>query len=84
MASGSSTRPSIKCYEFQEKLGAGNYATVFKAIRKDDKEVVAIKCVEQNALSKTFVDNILSEISILKKLKHPNIVDMLDFLWDDK
>ena len=84
MAAGISKRPSINSYEFQEKLGAGNYATVFKAIKRDNKEIYAIKVVEQSSLSKTAVDNIITEIALLKRLKHPNIIDMMDFLWDDK
>lgn len=30
--------PKITDYEFNEKLGAGSYANVFRAIKKDTKE----------------------------------------------
>lgn len=30
------------------------------------------------------VDNIITEISLLKKLKHQHIVEMKDFLWDER
>ncbi|GAB6019905.1 Serine/threonine-protein kinase ulk3 [Chamberlinius hualienensis] len=70
---------------FTDKLGQGSYAVVYKAYasKGDRREVVAIKCVEKNSLNKSATENLLTEISILKKLKHDHIVQMLDFLWDD-
>ena len=38
----------------------------------------------KSKLSPTTIDNLITEISLLKKLKHPHIVEMKDFLWDDK
>lgn len=49
-----------------------------------EKEYLAIKCVDKSKLSKTAVDNIITEIRLLKTLKHEHIVEMKDFLWDDK
>jgi len=53
-------------------------------LQTGDRAVVAIKCVEKAKLSPTTVENLLTEIALLKKLKHPNIVEMKDFQWDDK
>lgn len=47
-------------------------------------EALAIKCVDKSKLSKTAVDNIITEIRLLKALKHPHIVEMKEFLWDEK
>ncbi|XP_074651945.1 serine/threonine-protein kinase ULK3-like isoform X2 [Tubulanus polymorphus] len=76
----------MKDYVFAEKLGSGTYATVYKAFRKDlsRREVVAVKCVEKSSLTKSSTENLLTEIEILKKLKHANIVQLIDFQWDDK
>lgn len=80
-----STVPRIPNYIFAEKIGSGNYAEVYKAYRKGQmREVVAVKCVLQSSLSKSALNNLESEIKILKKLKHEHIVQMLDFVWDDK
>lgn len=67
-----------------ERIGSGSYATVYRAMKKATKEIYAIKCVEKASLSKTAVDNIITEISLLKKLKHRHIVEMKDFLWDER
>ncbi|XP_055606037.1 serine/threonine-protein kinase ULK3 [Uranotaenia lowii] len=77
-------KPNISEYQMLEKIGSGSYASVFRALKKASREIVAIKCVEKSSLSKTAVDNIVTEISLLKKLKHEHIVEMRDFLWDDR
>ncbi|CAL1261944.1 unnamed protein product [Larinioides sclopetarius] len=76
--------PSLPGFIFTEKLGKGSYATVYKAYRTGDtREVVAIKCVLKSTMTKSSVENIITEISILKKVKHPNIVELKDFQWDN-
>ncbi|XP_071873252.1 unc-51 like kinase 3 homolog Aduk isoform X2 [Bombus fervidus] len=76
--------PSVSDYSLLEKIGAGSYATVYKAFKKDGcREVVAIKCVDKSSLSKSAIDNIVTEIYLLKILRHENIVEMRDFFWDE-
>uniref|UniRef100_A0A336MW35 Serine/threonine-protein kinase ULK3 n=1 Tax=Culicoides sonorensis TaxID=179676 RepID=A0A336MW35_CULSO len=76
---------SIHDYEFHEKLGAGTYATVYRATKSITGEVCAIKCIERSKLScQAAEDNIITEIKLLKTLKHKHIVEMKDFLWDKK
>ena len=76
--------PILKDYAFTEKLGSGSYGAVYKAHRKSGaRDVVAIKCVKKSNLSKGEVDNIVTEISLLKKLKNDFIVEMVDFSWDN-
>jgi len=74
---------SLKEYNFSDKLGSGTYGAVYKACRKSGtRQVVAIKCVQKSNLSKLETDSIVAEISILKKLKHDFIVEMINFNWD--
>ena len=76
--------PSSSDYCLLEKIGSGSYATVYKAFKKDGcREVVAIKCVDKSTLSKSAIDNLVTEINLLKILKHEHIVEMRDFFWDD-
>ena len=42
--------------------------------------MVAIKCVLKTSLNKKSTENLLTEIELLKKLKHEHIVELKDFL----
>jgi len=49
--------------------------------RCDAPEVVAVKCLSKKTLNKVTVDRLLTEITLMKEeLKHPHIVQMVDFL----
>ncbi|XP_072881620.1 serine/threonine-protein kinase ULK3 isoform X1 [Hemitrygon akajei] len=75
--------PKLQEFILTEKLGSGSYATVYKAYRKvNNREVVAIKCVSKKSLNKASVENLLTEIEILKTVEHPHIVQLKDFQWD--
>ena len=61
----------------KDKLGEGAFGSVRLGINKQTGEKVAIKILEKNKLSR-YQDKIRleREIDILKKLKHPNIVQL--------
>ena len=60
-----------------------NASKLFQVYKKvGAREVFAVKCVPRAKLRQCEMDSIVSEISMLKKLKHPNIVQMEDFAWD--
>ena len=40
---------------------------------------VAIKCIKKKSLSKRGADNLITEIQVLKDLKHRHIVQLHDF-----
>ena len=44
------------------------------------REVVAIKCILKSTLNKASTENLLTEIELLKNLKHQHIVALKDFL----
>ncbi|XP_052900602.1 serine/threonine-protein kinase ULK3 [Anopheles moucheti] len=71
-------------YKLLERLGSGTYAIVYRAMKKTTKEILAVKVMAKSKLSHSAMDNIISEISLLKRLKHRHIVEMRDFLWDDE
>ena len=45
----------------------------------DEREVVAIKCVTKASLNRASTENLLTEIELLKTLKHEHIVELKDF-----
>ncbi|XP_073966643.1 unc-51 like kinase 3 homolog Aduk [Choristoneura fumiferana] len=79
--------PKIEGYVVTEKLGTGSYSTVYKGYTKvGARTVVAVKCVDKARVkhSGSAVDNLVTEIRLLKTLTHPHIVQMREFTWDDK
>ncbi|MCI4378989.1 hypothetical protein PGIGA_G00222530 [Pangasianodon gigas] len=77
--------PRLADFLLTEKLGSGTYATVYKAYRKtDNREAVAVKVVSKKSLNKASMENLLTEIEILKTVRHPHIVQLKDFQWDSE
>ncbi|XP_032528392.2 serine/threonine-protein kinase ULK3-like isoform X1 [Danaus plexippus] len=79
--------PKIDGYVVTEKLGSGSYSTVYKAYTKvGARSVVAVKCVDKSRVkhSGAAIDNLITEIRLLKTLRHPHIVHMKEFTWDAK
>ncbi len=75
--------PRMDDFVLSEKLGKGTYATVFKGYRKgNNREIVAVKCIDRRTLSKTSGENLIREIEILKGIHHDHIVKLKDFQWD--
>lgn len=48
------------------------------------KEFVAVKVVEQARLSDRGKDDIITEIRVMRMLKHEHIVEMKDYIYDVK
>ena len=46
------------------------------------RETVAIKCILKSSLNRVSKENLLTEIELLKLLKHDHIVELKDFEWD--
>ncbi|XP_030375945.1 serine/threonine-protein kinase ULK3 [Scaptodrosophila lebanonensis] len=76
--------PRITDFDILEKLGVGSYATVYKARHKKQRSYHAIKYVEMSTLSQSSRENLITEIRLLRDLKHKYIVTLQDFFWDDK
>lgn len=48
-------------------------------VQGDNREVVAVKVVGKKTLNKVSMENLLTEIEILKTVRHPHIVQLKDF-----
>merc|ERR1711916_227160 len=64
-----------KKYKLGKDLGSGNFAVVKLASRRDTGEKVAIKIINK-ALCEGKEEMIETEVAILRKVDHPNIVGM--------
>uniref|UniRef100_A0A914V2D7 Protein kinase domain-containing protein n=1 Tax=Plectus sambesii TaxID=2011161 RepID=A0A914V2D7_9BILA len=65
-------------FEFKDVLGTGAFSKVFLAEYKtDERNLVAIKCIDKKAL-KGKEESLENEIKVLRKLRHPNIVQLYE------
>ncbi|XP_077180231.1 cyclin-dependent kinase-like 1 [Paroedura picta] len=65
-------------YEKISKIGEGSYGVVFKCRNKDTGQVVAIKKFLESEDDPVIKKIALREIRMLKQLKHPNLVNLLE------
>ncbi|KXJ14804.1 cyclin-dependent kinase 2 [Exaiptasia diaphana] len=61
-----------------EKIGEGTYGVVYKAKEKDTGRVVALKKIRLDSESEGVPSTAIREISLLKELSHPNVVNLFD------
>ncbi|KAF1324748.1 Camkk protein kinase, partial [Globisporangium splendens] len=88
---------SIQNYEIVKELGRGATAVVQLGKQKDGDQFVALKVFKTSLLKKmrevkrvgrrmvvsTALDKVQVEIAIMKKLKHPNLLNLLEVFDDD-
>ncbi|KAI5969915.1 ATG1 [Candida margitis] len=82
LSSNASTRKTeyIGVYAVGREIGKGSFAIVYKGHDTTTNKPVAIKSVYRSKLkSKKLVENLEIEIQILKTMKHPHIVGLLDY-----
>ncbi|XP_067940776.1 uncharacterized protein [Watersipora subatra] len=73
----SSTSSPEKFYSFKKSVGEGASGRVYRAKGKDSGKEVAIKLMDLTAQISLF-GLIAQEISILRMLKHPNIINFIN------
>ncbi|XP_073505171.1 serine/threonine-protein kinase 36 [Phyllobates terribilis] len=65
-------------YHVLELIGEGSFGRVYKGRRKHSGEVVALKFIPKVGRSEKELRGLKREIQIMRDLRHPNIVRMLD------
>ncbi|EGF84005.1 hypothetical protein BATDEDRAFT_36412 [Batrachochytrium dendrobatidis JAM81] len=70
-------------YDKMEKIGEGTYGVVYKAKDKNTGDTVALKKIRLETEDEGVPSTAIREISLLKELKHPNIVKLLDIVHND-
>jgi len=61
------------------RIGRGAYAQVYKALWNDTGFYVAIKMFDTTQMTQETVDSVLVEVTLLGRLKHPNILRILGY-----
>uniref|UniRef100_A0A914UR16 Aurora kinase n=2 Tax=Plectus sambesii TaxID=2011161 RepID=A0A914UR16_9BILA len=72
-------------FEIGRPLGKGKFGNVYLAREKDTKFIVALKVLFKSQLQKAHVEHQLRrEIEIQGHLRHPNVLRMYNYFYDDK
>lgn len=72
-------------YLFGKALGKGTFGKVKLATHLLTNEKVAIKILEKNRIKdKKDIERISREIKILKKVRHPNVIQLYEIIETDK
>ena len=71
-------------YEIKGTLGKGKFGLVKKGIHNDSGREVAIKIIDKKILSPIDMQQVKSEIDILKIAKHPNIIKLYDVFENEE
>ena len=67
-------------YQTEELIGRGGMGTVYRGIHQETRQVVAVKVLSFiHADDDNFRDRFALEIETLKKLRHPNIVELYGY-----
>lgn len=65
---------TIDDFQIVSKLGKGSYSEVFKAVRKSDQVVYALKKVSLESLSQKERENALNEVRFLASINNEHII----------
>ncbi|KAL1923530.1 uncharacterized protein VTP21DRAFT_8510 [Calcarisporiella thermophila] len=65
-------------YEKLNQIGEGTYGVVYRARDRQTNEIVALKRIRMQNDNDGMPVSSIREISLLQKLKHPNVVSVLD------
>ncbi|KAJ1955638.1 Serine/threonine-protein kinase, partial [Linderina pennispora] len=71
---------AIGDYELGPQIGRGSFATVYRGVNKKTDTLVAIKSVVRSSLTRRLLENLETEINILRTVKHPGVVELIDCL----
>lgn len=69
----------------EERVGNGQYGTVYRAYEKRSRYEVALKVIDIAKIAEhDFFTQTKSEIEIHHRLRHPNILRLFGYFYDDK
>lgn len=69
-------------FKILETLGRGSFGSVYKVLRKSNKQIYALKQIAIGALSPEEQQDSMQEVQILKQLNSPYIIQYYDSFID--
>ena len=69
----------VENYQILESIGEGSFGKVYKGRKKYTGQIVALKYISKSGRSEKELTSLFREIEIQKKLRHPNIIQLLDY-----
>ncbi|ESN92492.1 hypothetical protein HELRODRAFT_103696 [Helobdella robusta] len=78
------TAISVNDFEVLGVIGSGSYGTVKKVMRLKDKKIFVWKELDYSSASESDKQMLVSEVNLLRELKHENIVKYVDRIIDRK
>ena len=75
--------PKVEDFLKIEKIGEGTYGVVFKGKNKKTNEIVAMKKIRLESEEEGIPSTAIREVSLLKELQHPNIVQLKDVIMQE-
>ena len=77
-------KDELERYIKLDKVGEGTYGVVYKCRHKETQEFCALKKIRLENEDEGIPSTAIREISILKQMRHPNIVNLIDLIHGDK
>ncbi|GMH42822.1 hypothetical protein BSKO_10741 [Bryopsis sp. KO-2023] len=74
---------SVGDWSLEQKIGSGSFSVVWRGVHSKTGRVAAIKEVATDRLNEKLRESLNSELAILKRTKHKNIVELHDILKED-
>jgi len=77
------TKSNLDKYQKLDKLGEGTYGVVYKAKNTETGEIVALKKIKLEKEDDGVPSTAIREISLLKGIKHPNVVELKEVIYQE-
>jgi len=75
---------SVRDYLLLEVIGRGSYGKVRRGMHQKTRKQVAIKVLYKTMMEQVEIDRAIREAEILRKLRHPHIVEFIEMIETDK
>ncbi|KAL6760431.1 kinase-like domain-containing protein [Haematococcus lacustris] len=73
---------TVGAWQLEQQIGVGSFATVWRAVYQSTGALVAIKEIHTDKLNSKLHASLASEISVLQRTAHKNIVGLVELLQE--